>query len=268
MSAQPYTLHPADARLLDGRHALVTGGDSGIGAGVCYELAAHGATVTINYRGAPDAAEQMAGEIADAGGRAVGVQMDVSSEDDVQRAFGEAKDAFGAVDLLVNNAGLEQQHLLVDMPLAAWQQVIDVNLTGAFLCAREAARMMRDERSRGSIVNISSVHERIAWESFSHYCASKGGLMMFMQSIAKELAPLGIRVLSVAPGAIDTPINKSVLEHPEQSAKVLAEIPIGRWGHVDDVARAVAWLASEQADYVTGATLFVDGGMTLYPRFV
>src|SRR5581483_3341224 len=122
-------------------------------------------------------------------------QMDVSLEQDVQRAFGEAKDAFGGLDLLVNNAGLEQQHLLVDMPLSAWQKVIDVNLTGAFLCAREAARTMRAEGCAGVIVNMSSVHERIAWERFSHYCASKGGMMMFTQSIAKELAPLGIRVV-------------------------------------------------------------------------
>jgi glucose 1-dehydrogenase len=268
MSDQPFTLHPSDRRLLEGRRALVTGGDSGIGAGVCFELAAHGASVAINYRGAADVAERMATQIGDAGGRAVGVQMDVSSEDDVRRAFGEAKDALGAIDLLVNNAGVEQEHLLLDMPLDAWRQVIDVNLTGAFLCAREAARAMRDSGSRGAIVNISSVHERIPWERFSHYCASKGGMMMFAQSIAKELAPLGIRVVSVGPGAIDTPINKSVLADPQESAKVLAEIPLGRWGHVDDVARAVAWVASDQAAYVTGATLFVDGGMTLYPRFV
>jgi glucose 1-dehydrogenase len=154
------------------------------------------------------------------------------------------------------------------MPLEAWQKVIDVNLTGSFLCAREAARMMHAEGSPGTILNISSVHERIAWERFSHYCASKGGMMMFTQSIAKELAPLGIRVVSVGPGAIDTPINQSVLEDPEESAKVVGEIPLGRWGHVSDVARAVAWLSSDQAGYVTGATLFVDGGMTLYPRFV
>lgn len=267
MSAQPFTLHPADARLLDGRHALVTGGDSGIGAGVCYELAAHGATVAIDYHETPDVAERMVAEIAAGGGRAVCVEMDVTSEDDVRRAFGEAKDAFGGVDLLVNNAGIERQHLLLEMPLEAWRHVIDVNLTGAFLCAREAARLMRDDRSRGAIVNISSVHERIPWERFSHYCASKAGLMLFTQSIAKELAPLGIRVLSVGPGAIDTPINRAVLEDPEASARVLDEIPLERWGRVDDVAHAVAWLASDQADYVTGATLFVDGGMTLYPRF-
>lgn len=268
MSEPIFTQHPEAARLLAGRRALVTGGDSGIGKGVCFELAAHGAAVAVNYLAAPDEAERMVQEIKDGGGQAMAVQMDVSSEPDVQRAFGEAKDAFGGVDLLVNNAGLEQRHLLLEMPLEAWQKVIDVNLTGSFLCAREAAQLMHAEGVGGTILNISSVHERIAWERFSHYCASKGGMMMFTQSIAKELAPLGIRVVSVGPGAIDTPINQSVLEDPEESAKVVGEIPLGRWGHVSDVARAVAWLSSDQASYVTGATLFVDGGMTLYPRFV
>jgi glucose 1-dehydrogenase len=185
----------------------------------------------------------------------------------VQRAFAATKEEFGGLDLLVNNAGLEHPYLLLDMPLSAWQKVIDVNLTGAFLCAREAARMMRADNATGVIVNVSSVHEQIAWERFSHYCASKGGMRLFAQSIAKELAPFGIRVVSVAPGAVDTPINKDVLDSPEASAMVKAEIPLGRWGHVEDVAHAVAWLASEQASYITGATLFVDGGMTLYPRF-
>jgi glucose 1-dehydrogenase len=268
VSDRSFALHPADARLLDGRRALVTGGDSGIGQGVCFELAAHGAAVAINYVGAPEEAQRMAEEIERAGGRALAVKMDVSSEPDVQRAFAQAKEAFGGIDLLVNNAGLEHPYLLLDMPLEAWQQVIGVNLTGAFLCAREAARNMRDSSCKGTIVNISSVHEQIPWEQFSHYCASKGGMKMFMQSIAKELAPLGIRVVNVAPGAVDTPINKGVLANAEQSAAVLAEIPLGRWGHVQDIARAVAWLASEQASYVTGSTLFVDGGMTAYPRFI
>jgi glucose 1-dehydrogenase len=268
VSTTPFALHPVDARLLVGRRALVTGGDSGIGQGVCYELAAHGAAVAINYVGEPDQAERMALEIKQAGVEAIAVAMDVSSESDVKRAFAEASSAFGGVDLLVNNAGLEHPFLLVDMPLEKWRQVIDVNLTGAFLCAREAARSMRDSACKGTIVNMSSVHEQIPWEQFSHYCASKGGMRMFMQSIAKELAPLGIRVVNVAPGAVDTPINKGVLADAQASAAVLAEIPMGRWGHVQDIARAVAWLASEQASYVTGSTLFVDGGMTAYPGFI
>jgi glucose 1-dehydrogenase len=263
-----FQLHPPDTRLLEGRRALVTGGDSGIGEGVCFELAAHGAAVGVNYVGSPDAAHKIVGQIEEAGAKALAVAMDVSSESDVQRAFAATGEAFGGVDLLVNNAGVEHPYELLEMPLEAWQKVIDVNLTGAFLCAREAARTMRDQKSPGTIVNISSVHEQVAWERFSHYCASKGGMKLFAQSIAKELAPLGIRVVNVAPGAIDTPINKSVLENPKESATVLSEVPLGRWGHVTDIARAVAWLASEQASYVTGATLFVDGGMTLYPRFV
>ena len=268
MSREPFTLHPPEARLLAGRRALVTGGDSGIGQGVCFELAAHGASVAVNYVGAPDEAQKMVAELQAAGAEALAVQMDVSREPDVQRAFAAVKDAFGGLDLLVNNAGVERPFLLLDMPLEAWQKVIDVNLTGAFLCAREAARAMRDQGVPGVIVNISSVHEQIAWERFSHYCASKGGMKLFAQSIAKELAPLGIRVVNVGPGAVDTPINRSVLEDPQESAQVLAEVPLNRWGHVSDIAKAVAWLASEQAGYVTGATLFVDGGMTLYPRFI
>jgi glucose 1-dehydrogenase len=263
-----FALHPTDARLLTGRHALVTGADSGIGQGIAYELAAHGAAVAINYLGKPDSAEKMAKEIGAAGGQAICVQMDVSSEDDVTRAFSKARSDLGGLDLLVNNAGVEKPFKLQDMPLSEWRKVIDVNLTGAFLCAREAARAMIQDSAKGAIVNVTSVHEQIPWETFSHYCASKGGLKLFTQTIARELAPHGIRCVSVAPGAIDTPINADVLADPEQRKAVEAEIPLGRWGEVPDVARSVACLASEDAGYVVGATLFVDGGMTLYPRFV
>jgi glucose 1-dehydrogenase len=154
------------------------------------------------------------------------------------------------------------------MPLEEWEKVITVNLTGTFLCTREAARIMRADKAEGAIVMISSVHEVIPWEQFSHYCASKGGMKLFAQSIAKELAPHGIRVVSVAPGAIVTPINQEVLDDPTKRREVESEIPLGRWGEVSDVARAVAWVASDQAQYVVGSTLFVDGGMTLYPKFV
>jgi glucose 1-dehydrogenase len=263
-----FTLKPEGARLLAGRRALVTGGDSGIGRGTCFELASHGASVAVNYLDSSEEADGMVETIATGGGRAIAVQMDVSREEDVTRAFAEARAAFGGLDLLVNNAGLEHPFELTEMPLEKWQQVIDVNLTGAFLCAREAARIMRADGSRGAIVNISSVHEHIPWARFSHYCASKGGMKLFAQTIAKELAPHGIRVVSVAPGAIATPINADVLADPKAREEIESEIPLRRWGEVEDVARAVAWVASDQADYVVGATLVVDGGMTLYEKFV
>lgn len=246
----------------------MTGGASGIGQGIAFELAAHGAAVAINYRSSAGDADAMVREITGAGGQAIAVAADVSCEAEVMTAFATARDAFDGLDLLVNNAGLEKPFELVDMPLEEWQKVIDVNLTGVFLCAREAARIMRAGESRGVIVNITSVHEQIPWKQFSHYCASKGGAKLFGQSIARELAPHGIRVVSVAPGAIATPINADVLADRHKRAEVEEEIPLGRWGEVSDVARAVAWVASDEADYVVGSTLFVDGGMTLYPKFV
>ena len=268
MTLPSFAPRPEDSRLLNGRRALVTGADSGIGQGIAYELAAHGAAVAINHVGDGATALAMAAEIERGGGRAIAVPMDVSCEDDVARAFGEARDAFGGVDLLVNNAGIEKPYELVEMPLEEFERVIGVNLTGSFLCAREAARMMLGDGSRGAIVNITSVHEQIPWKRFSHYCASKGGQKLFGQSIARELAPHGIRVVAVAPGAIETPINRDVLADPERKAQVLEEISLGRWGTVDDVARVVAWVASDQADYIVGSTIFVDGGMVLYEGFV
>ena len=263
-----YRPKPAQARLLEGRRALVTGADSGIGQGIALELAAHGAAVAINHVGDGTVAAAMAQAIERDGGHAIPVQMDVAREEDVRRAFAHAREALGGLDLLVNNAGIEKPFKLVDMPLDEWRKVLDVNLTGTFLCSREAARIMLDEGAGGTIVNLTSVHEQIPWMEFSHYCASKAGAKLFGQSIARELAPDGIRVVAVAPGAIATPINADVLADPDKRAEVESESPLGRWGEVDDVARAVAWVASDQADYVVGSTLFVDGGMTLYPRFV
>jgi glucose 1-dehydrogenase len=259
---------PPDARLLEGRRALVTGANSGIGQGVAFALAAHGASVAINHVVDSNEAQAMVEAIEAGGGRAISVHGDVTSEEDVAANFAAAKDAFGGVDLLVNNAGIEKPFELIEMPLAEWQRVIDVNLTGVFLCSREAARMMCAEGCAGAIVNITSVHEQIPWRKFSHYCASKGGEKLFAQSIARELAPHGIRVVNVAPGAIETPINKDVLADKAQREAVEDEIPLGRWGEVSDVASAVVWAASPEASYVVGATIFVDGGMTLYPRFV
>jgi glucose 1-dehydrogenase len=256
VGAFEFSLYPEDARLLVNRRALVTGGDSGIGHSTAFELAAHGAAVAINHVGDDTTARAMAEAIEAAGGRAVTVQMDVSQEADVQRAFAKAKEALGGLDLLVNNAGIQEPYELVDMPLESWQKILGVNLTGAFLCCREAARVM----DGGTIVVNTSVHEVIPWMRFSHYAASKGGLKLFVQSIAKELAPRGIRVCSVAPGAVKTPINAGV-----DQAATREEIPWGRWGEPIEIARAIAWLASDQAGYVVGTTLFVDGGMTLYP---
>lgn len=263
-----FTLHPPPARLLEGRRALVTGATKGIGEGTAYELAAHGAAVAINFRSDEDSARRIVAAIEYAGGRAVAVGMDVSSEEQVERGFAKAREALGGLDLLVNNAGVEKPFELVDMPLDEWERVLRVNLTGPFLCSRAAARIMRRDRTSGTIVMVSSVHEQIPWRKFSHYCASKGGLKLFTQSIANELAPHGIRVASVAPGAIATPINEDVLSDPQEREAVEDQTASGRWGTVQDVARAIAWLSSPQADYVVGTTLFVDGGMAQYPNFV
>jgi glucose 1-dehydrogenase len=263
-----FALHPEPARLLAGRRALVTGATTGIGRGTALELAAHGAAVAVDYRGKEDDANEMVATIEGAGGRAIAVQMDITQEDEVARGFGQAREAFGGLDLVVNNAGVEAPYELVDMPLEEWNRVIGVNLTGVFLVSREAARIMRADDAAGTIVMVSSVHEQIPWMKFSHYCASKGGVKLFAQSIARELAPHGIRVVSVAPGAIETPINRDVLNDPDAKREVLEEIPLGRWGTVDDVAQAIAWVASDRAGYMVGTTLFVDGGMTLYPKFV
>ncbi len=256
---------PAPARLLEGRRALVTGGSSGIGAGVSLALAAHGAAVAIVYRSGREDADAMTAAVRAAGGEAAAVRMDVSDEEQVLRGFAEAADAIGPLDLVVSNAGVQEPHLMWDMSLDDWGLVTGVNLTGTFLVCREAARGMLAAARGGAIVVVTSVHDRMPWERFSHYAASKGGAKLFIESIAKELAPHGIRVNAVAPGAIATPINRHLQGDHEARARVEAQIPMGRMGGVDEVAPAVAWLASDQASYVTGATLLVDGGLTLYP---
>ena len=259
---------------LKSQTALVTGAASGIGAGVARALGAAGAAVVVNYVANPAAAEAVAAEIRAGGAEATALQADVSSELEVREMFAKAIAHFGAIDILVNNAGLQQDAPLVDMTLAQWNKVIGVNLTGMFLCAREAAREMirrgvRADVSRaaGKIVCISSVHEVIPWAGHANYAASKGGVKLLMQSLAQELAPHRIRVNSVAPGAIQTPINRAAWETPEALASLLRLIPYGRIGQPEDIGRVVAWLASDDADYIHGQTIFVDGGMTLYPEF-
>jgi len=242
----------------------VTGAGTGIGRATARRLAADGATVVINHVGDVGDAVQ---EIEREGGRAIDIEADVSQEDQVESMFARAREELGGpIDLLVNNAGVEAPFPLEDMPLEEWQRVLDVNLTGPFLCSRA---FVRHEPPRNSaIVNISSVHEVIPWPKFAHYCASKGGLKLFAQTIARELAPRGIRVSLVAPGAILTPINRKLIEDPEKRRTQEEQVPWGRLGEPEEVAAAVAWLAGPDAEYVTGTTLFVDGGMTLYPKFV
>jgi len=252
-----------------GRRALVTGAATGIGRATAKHLAAEGASVVVNYVGDSGPADSLVGEIEQAGGRALAMGADVSDEDQVAAMFAGAADALaGPVELLVNNAGIEKPFPLVEMPLEEWNRVLAVNLTGAFLCAREAARGLLEAGLPGAIVNVSSVHEVIPWPSFGHYCASKGGMKLWAQSIARELAPHRIRVASVAPGAIVTPINQEVIDDPEKRREVEEQVPWGRLGEPGEIAAAIAWLASDEADYVVGTTTFVDGGMTLYPKLV
>jgi glucose 1-dehydrogenase len=260
---------PTNAEPLSGRRALVTGAATGIGRSTAARLAADGASVVVNYVGSSDQADSAVKEIADAGGKAVAIAADVSKEDEVVAMFKQASvELGGPVDLLVNNAGVEKPFKLVDMPLEEWEKVLAVNLTGAFLCTREAARGMTGAGIPGSIVNVSSVHEVIPWPQYGHYCASKGGMKLFAQTVARELAPQGIRVVNVAPGAILTPINQDLIDDPKKRAEVEQEIPLGRTGKPEEIAGAIAWVSGPEASYVVGSTLFVDGGMTLYPKFV
>jgi glucose 1-dehydrogenase len=255
--------------LLSGRKAIVTGGSSGIGQATAERLGREGANVCVNYYSEKEraAAEAVVRAIEQSGSRATGIQADVANEEEVHRMVTQAARELGGLDLLVNNAGIEKQVPLLEMPLAEWNAVIGTNLTGAFLCLREAGNVMA-ENGGGVIVNISSVHEFIPWPGFAHYCASKGALKMLMGTAARELAARQIRVVNVAPGAIVTPINEFVLDDPEAKHAVEEEIPLGRMGNPNEIAAAVAWLASSEASYLTGTTVVVDGGMSLYPRFV
>jgi len=260
---------PTADQPLAGRRALVTGSATGIGRATAKRLASDGARVVVNYVGPPDQADSAVKEIEGDGGRALAIAADVSNEEQVQAMFAQAVEQFGGpVDLLVNNAGIEKPFKLIDMPLDEWQNVLDVNLTGSFLCAREAARGMCEAGIPGSIVNVSSVHEVIPWPEFGHYCASKGGMKLFAQTIARELAPHGIRVVNVAPGAILTPINQDLIDDAEKRKAVEDEIPLGRTGKPEEIAAAIAWVSGPEAEYVVGSTVFVDGGMTLYPKFI
>jgi glucose 1-dehydrogenase len=266
--------HSSFGQVLAGQKALVTGANTGIGAAIARALAGAGASVAINYVSSPEKTEDLLEEIREAGGTAIGVQADVSQEEQVQAMFREVIDTFGTLDILVNNAGLQRDNFIHDMTLEDWNFVIGVNLTGQFLCAREAVREFMHRTvhrscscSAGKIVCLSSVHDRIPWAGHSNYAASKGGVMLLMMTLAQELAVHKIRVNSISPGAIKTPINRMAWETPEAEADLLKLIPYGRVGNVEDIAHAAVWLSSDLSDYVTGTTLYIDGGMTLYPGF-
>jgi glucose 1-dehydrogenase len=259
---------------LDGQRAIVTGANSGIGEGIARGLAEAGAAVVVNYVSGEERAQGIVDEITAAGGRAIAVKADVSDEAQVQAMFRQAIDAFGSVDILVNNAGLQADAALHEMTLAQWNKVIGVNLTGQFLCAREAIReflrrgvVPEMSCSAGKIICVSSVHDVIPWAGHANYAASKGGVSMFMKTLAQEYAGRKIRINAVSPGAIKTPINTSAWATEEAERELLKLIPYYRVGETRDIARAAVWLASDHSDYVTGATLYVDGGMTLYPEF-
>lgn len=261
-------------KVLKGQKALVTGANSGIGKGIALAFAHAGADVVVNYRTNPEVLDGILEEGKRCGSKVVAHQADVSDEEQVREMFRRTVAEFGALDILVNNAGLQQDAPFEHMTLKQWNTVLGVNLTGQFLCAREAVREFKRRGVRkdvscaaGKIICISSVHEVIPWAGHVNYAASKGGVMLMMKSIAQEVAPYRIRVNSICPGAIRTPINREAWDTPEAYSSLLKLIPYKRIGEVDDIGRAAVWLASDDADYVHGTSLFVDGGMTLYPGF-
>jgi glucose 1-dehydrogenase len=252
---------------LDGKRALVTGGNSGIGEAVVLSLIEAGAKVAINYHGKSDSADALVKKIQDQKGEAIALQADVADPQAVAQMFAAIDKAWGGLDLLINNAGIDGVHALAwQSDLDAWKKVIEVNLYGAYHCAREALKRMTAQKS-GVVVNISSVHEEIAWSGYSAYTASKAAVSMLTKTLAQEAAPFGIRVLSVAPGAIRTPINKSVWSDPANMKDLLEKIPLDRIGEPNEIGQMVVLMASKAASYVTGRTVFVDGGMTDYPDF-
>ncbi|WP_314219805.1 SDR family oxidoreductase [Streptomyces zaehneri] len=265
---------PLAPLLLKGQKALVTGANSGIGKATAIGLGRVGADVVVNYVAGREDAEEVVREIEGFGVRAYAHEADVSQEDQVVDMVSRMVEEFGTIDVMVANAGLQRDAALTDMTVGQWRKVLDVNLTGQFLCAREAARefMRRGvvpevSRSAGKIICMSSVHQIIPWAGHVNYASSKGGVQMLMATLAQELAPHRIRVNAVAPGAIRTPINRSAWETPEAEADLLRLIPYHRVGDPDDIANVVAALASDLLDYVVGTTIYVDGGMTLFPGF-
>jgi glucose 1-dehydrogenase len=252
---------------LKGRRILVTGANSGIGASISRELAAAGARVAINYVVHPELADQLVAEIKSSGADAIAVQADVGNPAQVGAMFASVTQSWGGVDVLINNAGIDGPKARVwEADPAQWERVLRVNLIGSFLCAREALGFMVAQR-RGVILNMTSVHERIAWSGYSAYTASKAALSMLTQNLAQEASPFNVRVLSLAPGAIRTPINQDVWSNPTSLNDLLTKIPLGRVGEPQEIARVATFLVSDAASYMSGSTIYADGAMTDYPEF-
>jgi glucose 1-dehydrogenase len=255
--------------------AIVTGASSGIGQAIAIALGKAGANVAVNYHGDDAGADKTKEDIQNHGSKAITIKGDVSEKEKVEQLFSKTTEEFGQIHILVNNAGIQQDEPFKDMKAESWDQVIRTKLYGAFYCAQQAARIFIKQgmddtlsKAKGKIIFISSVHDTIPWAGRVNYAASKGGLLTLMQSLAQELAPEKIRVNNISPGAIKTPINEEDWKDENRKKALLAKIPYGRIGEPEDVAKAVVWLASDDADYITGTTLYVDGGMTLYPSFL
>ncbi|HDR4901517.1 TPA: SDR family oxidoreductase [Bacillus cereus] len=252
---------------LNGKVVVITGASTGLGKAMAIRFGKEQANVVVNYRSNEAEAREVVEEIKKAGGQAIAVKGDVTVEADVINLVQSAVKEFGTLDVMINNAGIENPVVSHEMPLNDWNKVINTNLTGAFLGSREAIKYFVEHDIKGSVINMSSVHERIPWPLFVHYAASKGGIKLMTETLALEYAPKGIRVNNIGPGAINTPINAEKFADPEKRADVESMVPMGYIGQPEEIAAVAAWLASSQASYVTGITLFADGGMTLYPSF-
>lgn len=252
---------------LEGKVAIVTGGSKGIGTAISKRFGKEKMNIIVNYNSDAKGAAEVVKIIEDAGGRGVAVQADISTEEGVQRLVDTAIQSFGGIDVWVNNAGMENQHATDELSLEDWNRVINVNLTGVFLGTKAALKYFTEHNKKGNIINMSSVHEQIPWPTFAHYAASKGGVKLFTQTVAMEYAARNIRVNAIGPGAINTPINAEKFSDPKQLETTIGMIPMKRIGDPEEVASVAAWLASDESSYVTGITLFVDGGMVLYPSF-
>ena len=252
---------------LEGKVVVITGASKGLGKAMALRFGEEKAKVVVNYRSTKKDLDEIVGSIKSSGGDAITVQADISKEEDVIKLINEAVEAFGTIDVMINNAGMENEVPSHELSLEDWNKVISTNLTGCFLGSREAIKYMVEHNVKGSVINMSSVHEQIPWPHFVHYAASKGGVKLMSETLALEYAPKGIRVNTICPGAINTPINEEKFNDPEAKQQVLDLIPMGYIGKPEEVAACAVWLASKESSYVTGLSLFVDGGMTQYPGF-